>query len=45
VGNLGDERIIWVGISQQGTDGKQDLWNKKSSNILINGIAALQIIL
>ena len=33
VGNLGDKRVIRVGVSQQGADGEQDL---EHSNTLIN---------
>jgi hypothetical protein len=42
VSDLRDKRIIRVGISQQGTDGEQDLWNIQATNILINSTAALQ---
>lgn len=30
VGDFRDQRIIWVGISQQRTDGQEDLWDGES---------------
>ena len=33
--NVGDKWVIGVGISQQGTDGKQDLANRQSRTPLI----------
>ena len=35
LGNVWDQRVIWIGVSQKGTDGKQNLANGQCRTPLV----------